>query len=72
MAEYGVREVKDIERELVMLLGYLVHKYCNDLAELDYTGFDNFMSKNPQLLRSDDPMKGTSYYKVIFGKTKLF
>ena len=65
------REVKDIEREFVMLLGYFVHKYCDDLAELDFAGFMDFMHKNPQLERLDDIEHDTSHYRVTFHEITL-
>lgn len=69
--EDGIREVKNIEREFVMLLGYFVHKYCDDLAELDFKGFSEFMVRNPQLERSDDIEHQTSHYRVTFHETLL-
>lgn len=63
-----VREVRDIEREFVMLLGYFVHKYCDNLAELDHQGFINFMDKNPQLERRDDVERQSSFYRVTFSE----
>jgi len=61
------REVTDLEKQFVMLLGYFIYKYCDGKpAELDHDGFINFMDKNPQLERMDQEL--TSYYKVSFNE----